>query len=82
MDKAGACVDSGMAAIKLNTGNDIASPYLVDAYLAQIEYLTNKTFMVKDRQSGPEEIDQLLLVSDKNIALIKQVNVEQGQDQE
>ena len=82
LDKAGEYVEKGIAAIKSNTGNDAGSSYLVDAYLAQIEYLTNKTFMVKDRQSSSEEIEQLLQVSDKNIALIKLVNVEQAQDQE
>ena len=64
-----------MDAIKSKPGGDTSS-YLVDGYLSQIEYLTNKTFLKKGEAPTPEDIDQLLRVSDQNIALIRQINVE------
>ena len=48
----------------------------MDAYLSQIEYLTNKTFLKKGEAPGSEDIERLLQVSDQNIALIRQINVD------
>ena len=63
-----------MDAIKSKPEGETSS-YLVDGYLSQIEYLTNKTFLKKGEAPTSEEIDQLLQVSDQNIALIRQINV-------
>ena len=74
-------VEKGMDAIKSKSEGDTSS-YLVDAYLSQIEYLTNKTFLKKGEAPGSEDIERLLQVSDQNIALIRQINVEKKKNPE
>ena len=74
-------VEKGMDAIKSKPEGDTSS-FLVDGYLSQIEYLTNKTFLKKGEAPTSEDIERLLKVSDQNIALIRQINVEKKQNPE
>ena len=74
-------VEKGIDAIKSISDGDTSS-FLVDGYLSQIEYLTNKTFLKKGESPESEDIERLLEVSDQNIALIRQINVERKSSEE